>query len=469
MNCSLLIYNEKVSLSIRQLLGILTLSVLGALSAVYAPIAVFVVGVLIGVVWLLSYSAQAGWYILLFLYPLLGWSISLSSFDITNGTFLDSLNAPVADFWALLLIVAVGIWMLREDWAGRRPPARLPRFAWFGLFILSALVSLFNAPDSEIFNGFRFIVRNVIFVYVAYVVLPSSVLTRRAHVEKSIHALLAIGTLLMAWGVASLFVLEPFWGVWRRVSPFAIGGWAPLGLFHNDLAEVLVVMVPLALWWYSRLRSGQLKKFALLYVVLLITLTLLTFSRTAWIALLVQLVVYGALSAPKARERLLRTIAPVVLLVAVPLGAYMVFFSSSDYVASSTSSRLDMTRIALMSFAEHPFIGNGVGRHIALISEAEAFRIVYGPAFDAHGVIQKLLSEQGLFGLATFSFFVLWLLYDMVLEYHRSSRGPYKQLLLALCAVAISAVVYQLFNTQYYTAKMWIPIGLAYAASRLKH
>ncbi len=458
-----------MSLSVRQLLGILALCVLGALLAVYAPALVFVLLVLAMVVWLLSFSAHVGWYILLFLYPLLGWSVSLSSFDLTKGTFLASFNAPVADFWALILITAVGIWMLREDMRGRAVPLRAPRAMWFGFFVLSALVSLFNAPATEVFDGFRFIIRNLIFIYVAYVVLPTAALRNQDQIKKSVGVLLSMGVVLMGWGIASLFVLQPFWGVWRRVSPFGIGGWAPLGLFHNDLAEVMVVMVPLALWWYANEKRDHLKRIALLYVILMTTLTLLTFSRTAWIVLFVQLLVYWMLSAQKVRQRAARIISPVALMLLIPIGAYMVFFSASDYVASSTSSRLDMTRIALMSFAEHPFIGNGAGRHIDLIAGAEAFRIVYGPAFDAHGVIQKLLSEQGLFGLISFFAFVLWLVYDMVFAYKHQRAGSYKQLLLALCAVAIGAVVYQLFNTQYYTAKMWVPVGFAYAASRLKH
>jgi len=273
----------------------------------------------------------------------------------------------------------------------------------------------------------------------------------------------------MAWGVASLFVIQPFWGMWRRVTPFAIGGWAPLGLFHNDLAEVLVVLIPLALYWYYREKREKWRKIAFLYTSLLVIITLLTFSRTAWIVLLVYVFGFIALSTKRAWRELVRSAAPFVMVLLIPIAVYMLVFSSSAYVASSTSARIDLSRIAWFAFVEHPVIGNGVGTYLSSVAQARAFRIEYGTPMDAHGVVQKLAAEQGMFGLVSFFALISWIIWIIYVVYRKERLEAKKELLLAVLLITVGAVVYQLFNTQYYTAKMWVPIGFALAVARLNY
>ncbi|MEK7532063.1 MAG: O-antigen ligase family protein, partial [Patescibacteria group bacterium] len=264
---------------------------------------------------------------------------------------------------------------------------------------------------------------------------------------------------------ASLFVVPSFWGIWRRVTPFAIGGWAPLGLFHNDLAEVLVAIIPLALFWYYSERRDAWRKLAFLYAALLLIITLLTFSRTAWVVIFVQVVAFMALSTRQEWRAIVRAAAPFAAVLVIPIAVYMLVFSSSAYVASSTSARADLARIAGYAFEEHPLIGNGAGTYISLVAQARAFRIEYGPPFDAHGVIQKLAAEQGVLGLTTFALFVGWMVWVIFLAWRRERPGARKELLLALLVIALGAAVYQVFNTQYYTAKLWAPMGLAFAVT----
>ena len=267
------------------------------------------------------------------------------------------------------------------------------------------------------------------------------------------------------WGTASLFIVSPFWGVWRRVTPFAIGGWAPFGLFHNDLAEVLVALIPLALYWFYRERREQWRKCAFVYATLVIIMTLLTFSRTAWIVMFAQAVAFMAMSARQEWRAVARAFAPFAALLVIPIAIYMLVFSSSAYVASSTSARADLARIAWVTFEEHPLIGNGAGTYIGLVAQARAFRIEYGPPFDAHGVIQKLAAEQGVFGLTTFALFVGWLLFVLYRAWRGAPAGPRRELMLALFVIALGAALFQVFNTQYYTAKLWAPMGLAIAVA----
>jgi len=437
--------------------------------AVFLPSAAFVVLIAAVIVWLLSHKPVYGLYVLLFLYPFLGWQIDFSAFEFTRALpWVSSVNAPLADLWAIMLLAAVGLYWIREYWAGRPIRFKLPGLLLFGLFVVSALLSLFNLELYDTIYGLKYLARNIVFVYVAYLVLPANILKRQEEIWRAIQWLLAAGAIAVLWGIASLFVLEPFWGMWRRVSPFAIGGWAPLGLYHNDLAEVLTALIPLALYWYYRERRDQWRKIAFLYCAVMIVVTLLTFSRTAWLVMFVQVGVFIALSKRREWREIVRSIVPFALVLVVPIAVYMLVFSSSAYVASSTSARMDLTRVATLALAEHPIVGNGVGSYISLVAQATAFRIEYGPPFDAHGVIQKLAAEQGVLGLTTFVVLIGWIIWMIYLAFEQEQSVQHKELLLALLVIMIGAIIYQMFNTQYYTAKMWVPIGFALAVSRLK-
>ncbi len=438
---------------------------LGAVMSVYMPGAVFVALVLCAVIWALSYKPIYGLYVLLFLYPLLSWQINLGGYESLQNTFFANINAPVADFWALLLIAATALHFFRDR---VRTRLLLPGLPLFILFFLSALTSLFTVADSDVASGVQYIARNILFIYCAYVLLPVNSVRRREELWRGARVLLIVGALATLWGIASLFIVEPFWGVWRRVTPFAIGGWAPFGLFHNDLAEVLVAILPLVFYWQYRETRDAWRKIAFLYATVMTAVTLLTFSRTAWIVLFVQAVIFMALSTRVAWRAVVRRVLPFAAVVVVPITIYMLIFSGSSYVASSTSARVDLARIAMIAFAEHPIIGNGVGTYISLVAGATAFRIEYGPPFDAHGVIQKLAAEQGVLGLITFFLLVGALLMIVYRAWRSEKDEHYRELLLAMLVMAAGAVVFQVFNTQYYTAKMWMPIGLALAAVALR-
>lgn len=437
---------------------------LGAVMSVYMPGAVFVVLVVLAIVWALSYKPIYGLYVLLFLYPMLGWQINFGGYESLQNTFLANINAPLADFWALILIAATALHFFRN----RVRVLLHPGLPLFVLFFLSALTSLFTVADSDVASGVQYIARNIIFIYCAYVVLPVNIVRRREEIWRGARVLLMVGALATLWGIASLFIVEPFWGIWRRVTPFAIGGWAPFGLFHNDLAEVLVAILPLVFYWYYRETRDAWRKIAFIYAVVITAVALLTFSRTAWIVLFVQAVIFMALSTRLQWRAVVRSVAPFAAVIVVPIAIYMLIFSGSSYVASSTSARVDLARIAAIAFAEHPIIGNGVGTYINLVAGATAFRIEYGPPFDAHGVIQKLAAEQGVLGLVTFFLFVGVLVLFIYRVWRHEQEERYKELLLAMLVIAVGAVVFQVFNTQYYTAKMWMPIGLAVTAALLR-
>jgi len=136
----------------------------------------------------------------------------------------------------------------------------------------------------------------------------------------------------------------------------------------------------------------------------------------------------------------------------------------SDFAigGSSTASRLLMTEIAWHDFTLKPFFGWGSGQFENLLGADVRFVAKYGEPLDSHGVWQKVLAENGLFGAITFTgiFGSLIIIFYRVLKKY---PGEIK-LLLPIFLGGFCMFVVQFFNTSYYKGKLWLPVALGLCA-----
>jgi O-antigen ligase len=124
-----------------------------------------------------------------------------------------------------------------------------------------------------------------------------------------------------------------------------------------------------------------------------------------------------------------------------------------------------LTQIAGRAFLNHPAFGYGSGAFVTLVGDNIRFGANYGDPLDSHGIWQKIIAENGFFGVLTFLIFITLLfrqLYRAIKKY-RAEAG----LLLPLAVGALGGFVYQCFNTSYYKGKLWLPIAVALVAVKL--
>lgn len=411
-----------------------------------------------------------GLYLAVFLAPFLGLVIDFSHFEWTRTIpYLKNLDGPTADFVVMILFAAIfcrSVWPYApamKKWS--RHILSLVGFWYFFPFLLSGILSLFNVSFDQFNGSLKYLLRPILFFYLMWIVLPVSLIDSEKTLNKVIKIFFWTGLLSALMGLVSLFSNQTIFGFWQRAAPISFGGIAPLGFNHNLLAEVLVATLPLAFYLFAR-NSGQAKKFFFFSSLLIATIALLTFARAAWLALAAQLLIYYQLSHSglKITQRLRQWTWPALLII--PLAVYMFLFSMSPIVRSSNSTRLDLTGIAWTYFQQHPWLGNGVGAFVPLIESTRLFTVEYGDPLDAHGVIQKIMAEQGLLGLFAFFIFVSWIL-RRIFHGWQSAAGENKLLLLCLFMSVAGSLIYQLFNTSYYNAHLWLPIGIALAGVKL--
>jgi hypothetical protein len=418
---------------------------------------------LLGLVSLMAIRLDLGWYGLVFLAPLLNWQIRLGDYPGIFGFYPPLLEvfASAAEFWAVLLLLAF-IFRKVYDWfTGVSITLRLPGFGWYLLFLLSALVSLVHLNSLEFGVGVKYIFRFLVFLYFGYIFLGANIVTNKKILRRSLVVFAIPGVLAAIMGTVSLLLGVWQSGILRRAVPFALGGWAPFGDQHIFLAEVITVCIPVFIYfWHTAKRYKRIMGWLTLFLV---SIALLTLSRAAWITMTLGFVAFVYFLRQEISLKKLADSFRWFIWLLIPFCLYLMYFLfTSVDVERSTNARVQLTTIAWYQFLERPVFGQGVGSFVGRLQEVEVFALEFGEALDAHGIIQKLIAEQGIVGLITFFIFLGWIFNQIITRAnnrHYTSRA-HLQTVLAMFFVLVP-VVFQLFNTQYYSSRMWVPVALA--------
>lgn len=244
---------------------------------------------LVSLLYFFSRHLDWGWYILVFLSPLIHWIFYFSKyyyFFTENFPWLLGVYAPVVEFWTLFLFCAYLLYLGRQWARGEAVKIYLPGIGWFLLFVGTALVSLVNVYPLEIFASLWYLLHFIVFFYFGYIVLGANIIKNKKILERSLQILAGMGVLAILMGWASII-----FGKWRelysfpRITPFALGNFAPFGDQHIFLAEILTMVLPIfAYFWYVQRRER--KNWLAGGSILVLFTALGTLSRSAWVTVL---------------------------------------------------------------------------------------------------------------------------------------------------------------------------------------
>lgn len=396
------------------------------------------------------------------------WEIDFSRTErFRELPYIPQINAPAADIIAIFLFIAVSATLIfrfkKIPW--KELLLIKKSIYWYaGFLAMAALAIMFFMHDGVYTIGIKYWLRPMLFTWLMYWLMTIGIIMDRPFILKRILSLwFGIGIAIALYGVASFFVLDQ--SGWIRALPFSINGFAPLGFNHNQMAEALVAILPISVWFALTYKDAFIKRLFSYSAVLIGLIALLTLSRAAWIAIICQMIILGVyLYRLRGKRMIDRRFVGSVLLVIVPVLMYMATFLTSSIVSSSTSARLDAAKIAGYYTLQSPLLGYGPGSFMWLLSDTAFYTMEYGEPLDAHGFVQKMLVEEGMLGFIFFMGFiisVLWFIWGA--QEHKGHR----ELALALFIMATGAVIFQLFNTSYFNSVMWMPIGIATAGAML--
>ncbi|MFH0857832.1 MAG: hypothetical protein V1848_03745 [Candidatus Magasanikbacteria bacterium] len=370
--------------------------------------------------------------------------------------FISGINAPLADIFSLFMIsvfllkYVLGYVMIPENTAKRLFPLVLVYMLYLGV----SFVSIFSAYNHNAGESLHYFVRFPLFVFLAYFMYPALHLRTAKQFEKVFDVLYFVGIAVALYGFLSLGLAEHASSL--RVEPFGIFGWYPLGKNHNLIAEVLAVIFPVGVYMAYKY---SYKKIYLVGTLFILFVGLMTLSRAFALVIAVEVLVFFLNK--NFREKIMPLVKKwkmPIITVFLGFALYMGIFMASDTVISSNSSRILTTDISWFYLKQSPILGNGPGMYMDILENTYAFTLDHGEALDAHGLVQKLAVETGILGILTFGLFLLCVFYSLF----QLRNGSY--FYLVLLAMAVGGVVFQIFNTSYFTSIMWFPLGLAIAS-----
>ncbi len=408
-------------------------------------------------------------YVAIFLACLLGLTVSVpvGSADISERAFAGSIDLFLGEIFLILVIGAWAIkvfilWFKRRDvnWKPQLPIWR----SYLGL-VAAHVISVFSSYGPDPIMVFKFILRPILFCYVAFIALPANLIRSLRRLKAVLGVLTTVGLLASVDGLLSLVSLEFANQTIRRAHPIPLFGLNLFGDNHNLLAETLLFTAPSTLALAYLAKKSRTRHLLYGAAALQALVALLTLARTAWIVLLIQIVFLMLTLWRHKVKQYAFEIATLVLII-MPLAIFQLYFSFSRTAQDSNATRLMLTEIAYYSFLEHPIIGGGAGTFIWRVGNARVFAQEFGDPLDAHGFAQKLMTETGTLGLVAYAFVLLesfWLALSKI----RPMQDTARIVCVILAASAAGAVIYQFFNTAYWTAHLWLPIGILFAALKI--
>lgn len=418
----------------------------------------------VGVVFAFRYT-YFSFYLALFLLPFLGITVSFPTASLRLGqrAFGGSIDLYLGEV-ILLFVLAAWAMKIFVLWYERRDKKWRPRLPLLKPYLTLAaahFVSIFSPYKPDAVLALKFVVRPVIFCYLAFIALPVNLIRSRRRLRAVLMIMMVVGCAAALNGLVSLGSIDVL-GSWVwRARPMALFGVNPIGENHNVLAELLLATGPMTLALGALVKKVRNRRVLYGLAALQTLVALLTLARTAWLVFLAQLIFMFATEWRHTVKKYLAELVLAIILLS-PLAWFQLQFSFSPTAQSSNSTRWMLTDIAYQSFLEHPIMGSGAGTFMNRVGNAFIFFQEFGNPLDAHGFIQKLMVETGLLGLLAYAF-LLWRGAVLARKKLHALTDHARLAGYALVAAAGGAICYQFLNTAYWTAHMWLPVGIMLA------
>lgn len=192
---------------------------------------------------------------------------------------------------------------------------------------------------------------------------------------------------------------------------YRVGG--PLG-DPNYFAQIMVVLIPIALERFLHEKKIVLKLIALLAFVLSVLCVILSYSRGGFLAMAVVLVMFFLLYPPRANQIPIIIISVLILVLFIPPSYMDRILTLGDLLRPSTRSlrveelsfrgRLSENLAAWEMIRTNPVFGVGLNSYSFLFGE---YAQIHGIALEAeerepHNLYLEVLAETGIFGFILF-------------------------------------------------------------------
>ncbi len=330
-------------------------------------------------------------------------------------------------------------------------------------FVMGGLLSLY--PSDSILS----VALYVLFISTYFV--AANGIRNKKYIMKSIIAILTGGFISSALGIYQNFFSEAS-STWVDADLFEDISIRVVGTFGNPnvFGEYLVMIIPLAISLIFLLK-GKNKIPMILCAGAMLTTLVFTWSRGAWLAMLVALVLFLFMYKGLGFKFIFPALCALPLLpVLLPDSITSRIMSIGDMTDSSTAYRFSIYTSSLRLILDYFFTGIGVGATV--FSSVYAKYALSGAVFaqHSHNLYMQILAELGVLGALSFIALLVNYARLILTTYSKDGYRFYRTVALAL-GLGLVAVLFQgLTDHVWYNYRIylyfWMIMGLSVGVSR---
>jgi len=429
--------------------------------------------------WLLA--AMGGGLFVLLLTTRPAWSLYILVFMIytrLSDVLVNFHGAPsIAKVYIpLLLLLIIARWLLYND-----EPQGLERTGIIIAYGFLGLASLLYAADpTRVTDALSNFVKDAIIVFVVITLIHTGK-TLRYVIWTLLAAGIFLGTISVYQQLTGTFE-NPYWGFGQakignivgETSDYRIGG---PGLGANTYAQFLLILVPLALdrVWREQSRPGRVLAVYALSVCLLTIF--FTFSRGAFIALVMVLAIMLVYHPPRPRFIVLTVLIGILLVRFLPdqytarlltLTQLQIGSTEENLADSSFRGRLSENSSAWLMFNDHPILGVGLN-NFKYHYQSYSRNLGLDPRREErspHSFYLEIASELGIMGMAwlvALQWVTFRSLYEARRDFIAAKKPQYADIALAFGVGILSFLFTSIFLHVSHLRYLWLIYGIALA------
>ena len=342
---------------------------------------------------------------------------------------------------------------------------------FFLITVFSLFLSLTSIPYKEVFNGSQYLFR--LFFYL--LLIPSVVLLQREHpsISKNITQIIIISGLLIALSGFLQLIYFP------SLESFESIGYDPhinrlfgTWLDPNYIGGLFALLTCFCLGLFLQIKKTSLRLLLLLCISIFVTALFFTYSRSAYLALAIGILVIGIL---RARTLLIITIILGLIGISASDRAQQrvgELITSVNSIIFNTSENPDPTaRLRIINWEQtielikqKPFFGHGFNNLAYVRSQAgyiESENIHSASGSDSS--ILTLLATTGVIGTAPFLLFLLYTIIQAKNHFNSKKHTIHSGLALGCLSGLLALIAHSNFvNSLFFAPLMiflWIIIG----------
>ena len=431
---------------------------------------VFLAGGLIAIFLLAGIIFKPDWGVLLLVF------ISYTRF---SDNLIDYYGFPsiARAYIGFLVVVIVIRWISFKEVPKGWEKAIWPILAYGVVSFSSALFKGdFNLAQTALFDY----VKDVIIAIIIIVLLKDSETFKRM-----IWVLLIVGIFLGGISVYQYVTDDfsnPFGGfgqtdfknIVAKEKDFRVSG--PVG-DPNYYAQIMIVLIPLGFERFWNDKNKFRKGVALLSLVLSLSAVILTFSRGAFVALLIMgilLILYFRLNITRIGFILIMTVfflqfVPENYAARMGTLSFLVPGSGTDPTTEvSYRGRISEVVVGLQMFMDNPVLGVGYNNYNINYLDYSR-RLGIDPRYEyrsAHSLYVEVAAETGILGLLVYTFILYSVLSKNYQSWRRLNRHKEGELATMVAVFSIGFIGYltaAMFIHDAYPRYFWLLVGIAYS------